>query len=188
MGATYTFKTRSDDSSIVMVNGKEVVNNRNLHGMQSREGSVKLDKPVAIDIYFGEKGGGAGLKFEWKGGSQASFTDRLVLFTPSKIGGPGCFGDCYLCYCNAHPDLQNAFCGGGRCTEANAPACKSHWEAWGQKEGWSHICHTIVKRLRYWPGKQALDFPSQRKWHPAQYHRKPQCHYEQVKEVRVVML
>jgi hypothetical protein len=81
----YTFKTRSDDSSMVMVNGKQVVNNKYLHGMETREGSVTLDKPAEIEIYFGERGGGAGLKFKWKGGSQKAFTDRLGLFTPGGI-------------------------------------------------------------------------------------------------------
>jgi len=87
-GKEYTFKTRSDDASYVVVNGKIVVNNKHLHGMVTKTGSVKLDAPAEVKIYFGERGGGAGLKFEWKGGSQRSYTDRLGLFTPGALSIP----------------------------------------------------------------------------------------------------
>jgi hypothetical protein len=86
----YSFKTRSDDSSIVTVDGVRIVDNGHLHGMQTRTGSVTLDAPAEIKIYFGERDGGAGLKFKWKGGSQKSYTDRLGLFTPRSkcdVGG-----------------------------------------------------------------------------------------------------
>jgi hypothetical protein len=58
-----------------------------------------------------------------------------------------CEGDCYLCYCNAYPDLQNAFCGGGECTdEGSKLKCKHHWEVHGKMEGRSpnpETCTTI---------------------------------------------
>merc|ERR1719311_1325700 len=127
-GKEYTFKTRSDDASYVVVNGKIVVNNKHLHGMQSRDGSITLDQPAEIKIYFGERGGGAGLKFKWKGGSQGSFTDRLGLFTPGS----------FICYCNHYPDLKNAFCGGGECGYTNEAQCRSHWYDWGKGEGRKH--------------------------------------------------
>jgi len=42
-------------------------------------------------------------------------------------GGEPCGGN-YLAYCNAYPDLQNAFCGGAECTtDAHAASCKNHW-------------------------------------------------------------
>jgi hypothetical protein len=58
-------------------------------------------------------------------------TMEISQYTHAKV----CEGDCYLCYCNKYPDLQNAFCGGGECTADHSNACKSHWENHGKGEG-----------------------------------------------------
>jgi hypothetical protein len=79
---TYYFRTRSDDSSKVWVNGQLVVDNGGLHGMRNREGRIDLSGPARVTITFGELGGGAGVKFDWRGGSQRGWTTRLGLFTP----------------------------------------------------------------------------------------------------------
>ena len=43
---------------------------------------------------------------------------------------------CALAYCNHHPDLKNAFCGGSTCsTEAQADSCRKHWDEYGKVEG-----------------------------------------------------
>jgi hypothetical protein len=42
---------------------------------------------------------------------------------------------CYLTYCNAYPDLQNAFCNRMTCVDGDIQECKTHWEDHGKKEG-----------------------------------------------------
>jgi hypothetical protein len=79
---TYFFRTRSDDASYLIVNGKLLVDNGNLHGSRTREASIHLDGPAKITVFFGEKGGGAKCEFEWRGGKQDKYTRRLGLFTP----------------------------------------------------------------------------------------------------------
>jgi hypothetical protein len=47
-----------------------------------------------------------------------------------------CEQDCYLCYCNAYPDLQNAFCGGAECSTGDHQSrCMNHWNTHGKGEG-----------------------------------------------------
>jgi hypothetical protein len=59
-------------------------------------------------------------------------TLEISQYAPVKAD---CEGDCYLCYCNKYPDLQNAFCGGKTCIEPMRDACKNHWETYGKNEG-----------------------------------------------------
>merc|ERR1719316_1258716 len=79
---TYFFRTRSDDASHVVVDGKLLVDNGNLHGSRTREASVRLEGPAKITMFFGQRGGGAKCEFEWRGGRQDKYTRRLGLFTP----------------------------------------------------------------------------------------------------------
>jgi hypothetical protein len=125
---TYSFRTRSDDASYVIVNGELVVDDGHTHGMRTREGAVQLDGPADVTVFFGEKGGGAGLVFEWKGGRQDKWTTRLGTFTPLKGS------DCFVAYCNAHQDLKDAFCGGKTCGYGDVDKCQSHWKEYGHKE------------------------------------------------------
>ena len=59
---TYTFATRSDDGSMLFVNGQTVVNNNNYQGMTTRSGTVSETAsgyyPIEVGYYQG--GGGAG--------------------------------------------------------------------------------------------------------------------------------
>jgi len=58
-GGTYTFSTRSDDGSILYIDGEEVVNNDGLHGARTREGDIILGPGVHnIEIVFFENRGG----------------------------------------------------------------------------------------------------------------------------------
>merc|ERR1719183_1134620 len=51
----YSFRTRSDDASYVIVNGKLIVDNGHLHGARTREGTVHLTAaPAEVMIIFGE--------------------------------------------------------------------------------------------------------------------------------------
>jgi hypothetical protein len=43
-------------------------------------------------------------------------------------------GKCYITYCNAYPDLQNAFCRGDECGPRNRDSCERHWNKYGKKE------------------------------------------------------
>ena len=45
-------------------------------------------------------------------------------------------------YCNAYPDLKNAFCGGGTCTTANWWACRTHCYQYGYYEA-RPVGHTV---------------------------------------------
>jgi hypothetical protein len=78
----YSFRTRSDDASYIILNGEMLTDDGNEHGMRTREGTVHLQGPAKITIFFGQNRGGAGLDFEWMGGRQDKWTRRLGLFTP----------------------------------------------------------------------------------------------------------
>ena len=68
VGGTYTFTTRSDDGSVLLVNGQRVVNNNKFQGMTNRSGSRDL-APGLHDISIGmyEGGGGAGVQASYSG-------------------------------------------------------------------------------------------------------------------------
>ena len=54
---------------------------------------------------------------------------------PSKSNGGNDPKSCALKYCNHYPDLRNAFCNGTTCsTEAQAVACRRHWDQYGKRE------------------------------------------------------
>ncbi len=64
----YNFTTSSDDGSLLLIDGKVVVNNDGIHGIQARSGSVILKAGKhAIEVRFFEKGGGEGLYVDWSG-------------------------------------------------------------------------------------------------------------------------
>merc|ERR1719379_2346483 len=63
----YSFRTRSDDASYIVVDGEMLVDNGNTHGKRTREGSVALSGPAEILVVFGQNKGGAKCEFEWKG-------------------------------------------------------------------------------------------------------------------------
>src|SRR5262249_6550638 len=82
--ANYTFYTRSDDGSVLYVDGAQVVDNNGSHGMQDRQGTVHLTPGFhAIKIATFEGGGGAGLQASWEqvGGFSRRIIETAALFT-----------------------------------------------------------------------------------------------------------
>jgi len=69
LNGTYTFFVRSDDGSMLFVNGNNVVNNDGVHQeMEEAKGDIKLETGIAdvvIDFFAGQ--GKNGLIVEWKG-------------------------------------------------------------------------------------------------------------------------
>lgn len=93
VSGTYTFTTRSDDGSVIFINGSKVVDNNSYQGMTSRSGSVFLTAGLHdIDIGFYEGGGGNGLEVFWAGpGIANSLLSNSVLFpdaTPTTFANP----------------------------------------------------------------------------------------------------
>ncbi|MFC1462222.1 PA14 domain-containing protein [Verrucomicrobiota bacterium] len=64
----YTFFTASDDGSHLWIDGKMIVDNAGMHGVQERSGKVKLSAGShAIRVYFYQGGGGHDLFVRWQG-------------------------------------------------------------------------------------------------------------------------
>ena len=64
----YTFTTVSDDGSLLFIDGKKVVDNDGIHGVQSRSGTVNLKAGKhSIEVRFFEKSGGEELAVAWSG-------------------------------------------------------------------------------------------------------------------------
>ncbi len=64
----YRFNLGSDDGSILWIDGKVVVNNDGVHGMQRKRGNVELTSGRhALTLGFFEKGGGEELELTWSG-------------------------------------------------------------------------------------------------------------------------
>ncbi len=64
----YWFATRSDDGSMLYVNGALVVDNRGQHGMEERTGRVRLARGRhAFELTYFEHMGDAGLEVSWHG-------------------------------------------------------------------------------------------------------------------------
>ncbi|MEL7429485.1 MAG: PA14 domain-containing protein, partial [Pseudomonadota bacterium] len=67
-GGTYTFSTRSDDGSILYVNGQSVVSNDGLHSARTQSGEVVLTAGThSIEIVFFENFGGDVLEVSFAG-------------------------------------------------------------------------------------------------------------------------
>lgn len=70
----YTLSTESDDGSRVFVDGKQIVDNHGLHGMEEEEGEIHLNAGVhRIKIEFIQDKGAKGCILRWKlpGGAPA---------------------------------------------------------------------------------------------------------------------
>ena len=64
----YTFTTKSDDGSKLYVNNIEIVNNDGDHGVQEREGSIRLNAGKArIRVEYFNGGGGFYLNVTYRG-------------------------------------------------------------------------------------------------------------------------
>jgi len=83
VNGTYTFFTKSDDGSILYVNGNKVVNNDGLKKeMAESKGDIKLESGVAdVVVDFFAEQGKAGLYVEWKGPGmdRQKLSDEYVL-------------------------------------------------------------------------------------------------------------
>ena len=67
-GGEWTFSTTSDDGSVVLIDGRKVVDNDGVHGQQERTGKVKLTEGEhEIEVGFFEAGGQEGVELSWKG-------------------------------------------------------------------------------------------------------------------------
>lgn len=78
----YKFYTESDDGSRLFIDGKQVVDNGGLHGMEEKDGEVELkagDHEFKVDFF--ENGGGHGCKASWEGaGAAKEIIPEAVLF------------------------------------------------------------------------------------------------------------
>jgi putative heme-binding domain-containing protein len=65
---SYTFYTESDDGSRLYIDGKLVVNNDGLHGMEEKSGKATLKAgPHALLATYFNNGGGEGYRVAWQG-------------------------------------------------------------------------------------------------------------------------
>jgi len=83
---SYTFNLASDDGSCISLDGKTVVNNDGIHGVQGGSGKVTLSAGEHDFLMeFFEGGGGEDLFASWRGpGSK-----KDVQLTPGKVSGGG---------------------------------------------------------------------------------------------------
>ena len=78
----FSFQTTSDDYSLLYVDNRLIVNNSDNDGGQGSttvSGTISMTKGkhYPIELLYGEGSGSNILKFEWKGGSQTSYTTSL---------------------------------------------------------------------------------------------------------------
>ena len=84
--ATYRFTTRSDDGSVLFIDGTRIVNNNYFQGMTNRNGSIALTAGLhTIKVGFYEGGGGAGVQASWEQIDGASPFSRRII-EPSVLG------------------------------------------------------------------------------------------------------
>jgi mono/diheme cytochrome c family protein len=74
----YTFETRSDDGTLLSIDGKVVVNNDQVHPATTRSGKVTLDAGAhAFELWYFQGGGEIELAAQWQGPG----------FKRTKLGG-----------------------------------------------------------------------------------------------------
>lgn len=82
VSGVYTFKTRSDDGSVLFIDGVKVVNNNNYQGMTTAGGAIQLSAgPHSISVGFYEGTGGSGLEVRYSlpdGGVDQFITNNLL--------------------------------------------------------------------------------------------------------------
>ena len=79
---SYKFYLNSDDGSKLKIDGKDVVDNGGLHGMEEKDGTVELTAgDHAIVVEFFENDGGAGCVLSWEpAGDAKEVVPAKVLF------------------------------------------------------------------------------------------------------------
>lgn len=83
VAGNYTFLTRSDDGSVLFIDGVKVVDNNFYQGMTNRNGNITLTAGNhTISVGFYEGGGGAGLEVRYTppGGTDQFITNDLLTF------------------------------------------------------------------------------------------------------------
>ena len=80
----YSFTISSDDGSQLFINGKMIVNNDGVHGVQAKDGSVELKKGKHdIEVKYFELAGGEALSVSWTG---PGFKNKSLSKTALKSG------------------------------------------------------------------------------------------------------
>lgn len=75
---TYTFYTKSDDGSWLLIDGRTVVNNGGRHALERRQGDVTLERgPHAISVRYFNDGGGGILRLFWSPPGRAGIPERI---------------------------------------------------------------------------------------------------------------
>ena len=79
----YTFRTSSDDGSILYIDGQRIVNNDGIHGVESREGSIRLKAGIhQVRVEFFEASGGEEVTVYWAGpGQKGTWLDSAIVMT-----------------------------------------------------------------------------------------------------------
>ena len=87
---TYTFWTRSDDGSVLYVDGRKVVDNDGDHAPLERSGEVQLEAGShEITVAFYENAGGEELSLHWKrpGGDKEPLPQRFLSHGSARMRG-----------------------------------------------------------------------------------------------------
>jgi hypothetical protein len=87
-GGTYTFRTHSDDGTVLMIDGERVVANDGDHGMRVRTGSIELEPGShSVELLYFENHGVAGLELEMAGPGDGDF--RPLVASDALRAAPG---------------------------------------------------------------------------------------------------
>lgn len=82
----YTFYLNSDDGSHLYIDGKSVVDNDGLHGMEEKSGSIELTEGFHdVELWYFEKGRGAGIIFSWESPSFAKEVVPASALSPDSL-------------------------------------------------------------------------------------------------------
>jgi cytochrome c2 len=87
-GGEYRFWTKSDDGSVLWIDGKKVVDNDGIHGPIERSGRVRLTKGRhGVELGFSQSGGGYELSVSWQppGGKRSRIPDGVLLHSAAAM-------------------------------------------------------------------------------------------------------
>ena len=79
----YRFRIGSDDGSLLFIDGKKVLDNDGVHGVEHKEATIDLAKGThSIRVDFFEKAGGEELMLDWSGpGMKMKAIDRAIVMS-----------------------------------------------------------------------------------------------------------